>query len=113
LRFRYGDGVTDNSLLYISKYCTLLKSLTLDFWNKFNQSSVSDNAIKNILLSCNFLSELSLCNCVVLTENCFPEANSYFPSLNYLNLSECVQLNDNAIKRYRNSITSLKIQFKS
>eukprot|EP01087_Luapelamoeba_hula_P019133 TRINITY_DN6297_c0_g1_i3.p1 TRINITY_DN6297_c0_g1~~TRINITY_DN6297_c0_g1_i3.p1 ORF type:complete len:863 (+),score=103.72 TRINITY_DN6297_c0_g1_i3:290-2878(+) len=109
LRFRYGDGVTDTSLVYIAKYCNLLKSLTLDFWNKFNQSSVSDQAIRHILLSCNLLQELSLCNCVVLTENCFPdETNAYFPALRFLNLSECVQLNDSAIKRITESCPNLK-----
>ncbi len=41
LRFRYGDGVTDSSLLAIAQYCTSLKSLTLDFWNKFNQVAYS------------------------------------------------------------------------
>jgi hypothetical protein len=67
LRFRYGDGVTDSSLLAIAQYCTGLKSLTLDFWNKFNQLSVSDNAIKKLLCACTQLVELSLCNCMILT----------------------------------------------
>jgi hypothetical protein len=69
LRFRYGDGVTDSSLLAIAQYCTGLKSLTLDFWNKFNQLSVSDNAIKKLLCACTQLVELSLCNCMILTGN--------------------------------------------
>lgn len=67
LRFRYGDGVTDSSLLALAQYCTGLKSLTLDFWNKFNQLSVSDNAIKKLLCACTQLVELSLCNCMILT----------------------------------------------
>jgi len=67
LRFRYGDGVTDSSLLAIAQHCTGLKSLTLDFWNKFNQLSVSDNAIKKLLCACTQLVELSLCNCMILT----------------------------------------------
>jgi F-box/leucine-rich repeat protein 2/20 len=107
LRFRYGDGVTDNSLNTIAQHCTGLKSLTLDFWNKFNQLSVSDNAIKKLLCSCTLLVELSLCNCMVLTGQCFPE-NGYFPALQSLNLSECVQLNDGAIKRITESCPNLK-----
>lgn len=98
LRFRYGDGVTDTSLLQIAKSCNVLRSLTLDFWNKFNRLSLSDQAIKNLLQSCANLTELSLCNCLILTGTCFPE-NGFFPNLQYLNLSECIQLNDFAIRR--------------
>jgi len=97
LRFRYGDGVTDNSLLQIAKSCSSLKSLTLDFWNKFNRLSVSDQAIKS----------LSLCNCLIMTGACFPETG-YFPFLQYLNLSECIQLNDFAIRRITESCPNLK-----
>lgn len=107
LRFRYGDGVTDSSLLAIAQYCTGLKSLTLDFWNKFNQLSVSDNAIKKLLCACTQLVELSLCNCMILTGACFPE-NGYFPSLQVLNLSECIQLNDAAIKRITEACPNLR-----
>eukprot|EP01096_Ripella_sp_DP13-Kostka_P018283 TRINITY_DN9848_c0_g1_i1.p1 TRINITY_DN9848_c0_g1~~TRINITY_DN9848_c0_g1_i1.p1 ORF type:complete len:827 (+),score=356.27 TRINITY_DN9848_c0_g1_i1:189-2669(+) len=107
LRFRYGDGVTDASLTQIAKSCSSLKSLTLDFWNKFNRLSVSDQAIKNLLQSCTNLSELSLCNCLVLTGACFPESG-YFPNLQFLNLSECIQLNDFAIRRITESCPALK-----
>eukprot|EP01094_Clydonella_sp_ATCC50884_P003363 TRINITY_DN1259_c3_g1_i1.p1 TRINITY_DN1259_c3_g1~~TRINITY_DN1259_c3_g1_i1.p1 ORF type:complete len:661 (+),score=301.47 TRINITY_DN1259_c3_g1_i1:158-1984(+) len=107
LRFRYGDGVTDSSLVHIAKSCSSLKCLTLDFWNKFNRLSVSDQAIKNLLQSCLNLTELSLCNCLILTGACFPESG-YFPFLTYLNLSECIQLNDFAIRRITESCSSLK-----
>jgi len=107
LRFRYGDGVTDSSLGAIAQYSTSLGSLTLDFWNKFNQPSMSDNAIKKLLCSCTNMLELSLCNCMILTGACFPE-NGYFPSLRLLNLSECVQLNDAAIKRITESCPNLR-----
>lgn len=106
LRFRYGDGVTDTSLHAIAQYCSGLRSLTLDFWNKFNQLSASDNAIRKLLCSCTQLAELSLCNCQVLTDACFPET-AYFPALKTLNLSECVQLKDTAIKRITSSCPSL------
>eukprot|EP01104_Vermistella_antarctica_P015649 TRINITY_DN5186_c1_g2_i1.p1 TRINITY_DN5186_c1_g2~~TRINITY_DN5186_c1_g2_i1.p1 ORF type:complete len:848 (-),score=214.51 TRINITY_DN5186_c1_g2_i1:44-2587(-) len=107
LRFRYGDGVTDASLHQIAKCCTGLKSLTLDFWNKFNRLSVSDHAIKGLLQSCTNLNELSLCNCLILTGACFPETG-YFPFLRTLNLSECIQLNDFAIRRITESCPNLK-----
>ncbi|KAL6046385.1 Tau-tubulin kinase Asator [Balamuthia mandrillaris] len=107
LRFRFGDGVTDASLLAIASYCTELKSLTLDFWNKFNQTSVSDNAIRKLLCRCTQLLELSLSNCIVLTGSCFPEGG-HFPALQTLNLSECVQLNDAAIRRITESCPNLK-----
>lgn len=107
LRFRYGDDVTDASLHQIAKSCTGLKSLTLDFWNKFNRISVSDQAIKNLLQSCTNLTELSLCNCLILTGACFPETG-YFPFLQTLNLSDCIQLNDFAIRRVTESCPNLK-----
>jgi len=107
LRFRYGDGVTDASLHQIAKSCSSLKSLTLDFWNKFNRLSVSDHAIRSLLCSCTNLTELSLCNCYVLTAACFPE-NGYFPFLHTLNLSDCIQLNDFAIRRITESCPNLK-----
>lgn len=107
LRFRYGDDVTDASLHQIAKSCTGLKSLTLDFWNKFNRISVSDQAIKSLLQSCTNLTELSLCNCLVLTGACFPETG-YFPFLQSLNLADCIQLNDFAIRRITESCPNLK-----
>jgi hypothetical protein len=105
LRFRYGDGVSDASLNQIARSCTL-SSLTLDFWNKFNRLSVSDQGIKTLLQSCNNLKELSLCSCLILTGACFPET-VYFPNLELLNLSECFQLNDFAIRRITESCPNL------
>jgi hypothetical protein len=84
LRFRYGDGVTDSSLLAIAQYCTGLKSLTLDFWNKFNQLSVSDNAIKKLLCACTQLVELSLCNCMILTGTPPPSSTPLSSALSLL-----------------------------
>lgn len=107
LRFRYGDGVTDSSLTTIAQSCSGLTSLTLEFWNKFNQPSMSDNAIKQLLFSCTCLLELSLYNCMILTGSCFPD-NGYFPALRLLNLSECIQLNDAAIKRITESCPNLR-----
>ncbi len=107
LRFRYGDGVTEASLHQITKSATTLRSLTLDFWNKFNRMSVSDQAIRGLLGSCTALHELSLCNCFVLTAASFPELG-YFPYLSTLNLSECVQLNDHAVKRVVESCPNLR-----
>ena len=107
LGFRYGDGVSDASLHQIAKSCPSLKSLTLDFWNKFNRLSVSDHAIRNLLCSCNNLKQLSLCNCLILTGQCFPESG-YFPFLHTLDLTECIQLNDFAIKRITQSCPNLK-----
>ena len=106
LRFRYGDGVTDSSLTQIARHCTL-DSLTLDFWNKFNRLSVSDQGIKSLLQSCGNLKELSLCSCLILTGACFPET-VYFPSLSLLNLTDCIQLNDFAIRRITESCPNLK-----
>jgi len=106
LRFRYGDGVSDASLTQIARSCTLT-SLTLDFWNKFNRLSVSDQGIKTLLQACGNLKELSLCSCLILTGACFPET-VYFPNLELLNLSECIQLNDFAIRRITESCPNLK-----
>ncbi|KAL6054012.1 Tau-tubulin kinase Asator like protein [Balamuthia mandrillaris] len=106
LRFCYGDGVTDSSLLAIAAHTPELKSLTLDFWNKYNQLSVSDGSIQKILARCTQLRELSLSNCIVLTGSCFPE-NAYFPALQVLNLAECIQINDSAIKRITDSCPNL------
>lgn len=98
LKFKYGDGVTQHSLEQISRSCSSLKSLGLDFWNKFKRRSVPDVAIKNLLCTCTNLIEFSLCNCHDITGACFPE-HEYFQSLTNLNLSECIQLNDLAIRR--------------
>ena len=106
LRFRYGDGVTDASLTQIARCCTL-DSLTLDFWNKFNRLSVSDHGIKTLLQSCGNLKELSMCSCLILTGACFPET-VYFPNLKLLNLSDCIQLNDFAIRRITESCPNLR-----
>ena len=107
LKFKYGDGVSDASLHQIAKSCTALQSLSLDFWNLYNRLSVSDHAIKLLLSSCTNLTELSLCNCLILTGSCLPE-NAYFPFLTSLNLSECIQLNDFAIRRVSESCPNLR-----
>lgn len=107
LRFRYGDGVSDLSLQYIATSGSSLKSITLDFWNKFNRHFVSDKGLKNLLASCSTLKELSLCNCLILNGTCFAEGG-YFPYLEYLNLSDCIQLNDFAIRRITESCPGLR-----
>lgn len=106
LRFRYGDGVSDLSLNQVASNCSNLKSLALDFWHKFNRLSVTDQAIKSLLQTCTNLAELSLCNCLILTGACFPETG-YFPFLHVLNLSDCIQLNDFAIRRIADSCPNL------
>jgi hypothetical protein len=98
IRFRYGDGVTDASLHQIAKSCASLKSLSIDFWSKFSQLSVSDHAIKNLLHGCTSLSELSLSNCMGLSAAGWPEL-SYLPLMTRLSLNECASLTDFAIRR--------------
>ena len=105
LKFRYGDGVTDASLTQIARNCNL-DSLTLDFWNRFNRLSVSDHGIKTLLQACGNLKSLSLCSCLILTGACFPET-VYFPLLHSLNLADCIQLNDFAIRRITESCPNL------
>eukprot|EP01090_Pellita_catalonica_P000509 TRINITY_DN10350_c0_g1_i1.p1 TRINITY_DN10350_c0_g1~~TRINITY_DN10350_c0_g1_i1.p1 ORF type:complete len:619 (-),score=76.36 TRINITY_DN10350_c0_g1_i1:42-1751(-) len=110
IRFRYGDGVTDASLLAIAEQCgTNLKSLTLDFWPKYNlsETSVSEHAIQLLLKGCSKLEKLSLCNCVILTESCFPD-EAYLPDLTALNLSECIQVNDVCVKKITMSCPNLR-----
>jgi serine/threonine protein kinase len=110
IRFRYGDGVSDASLHQIAKSCPNVKSLSIAFWSKYNQLSVSDQAIKNLLQCCTSLTELSLSNCLTLTAACFPEVG-FFPLLQTLNLSDCVQLNDFAIRRITESCPNLRKLF--
>ena len=106
IKFRYGDGVTDSSLTQIAKSCPTIKSLSIDFYSKYTQQHVADHAIRTLLQTCTSLTELSLNNSLTISASCFPE-NGYFPFLHSLNLSECVQLNDFAIRRITESAPSL------
>ena len=98
LHFRYGEGVSDATLNKIARTIPAIKSLTINFWSKFNKLSITEQSLKTLLKSCTNLTELNLRKCLLLTGTCFLDAG-FHPYLQKLDVSDCVNLTDYAIKQ--------------
>eukprot|EP00009_Paramoeba_aestuarina_P004441 CAMPEP_0201515182 /NCGR_PEP_ID=MMETSP0161_2-20130828/6822_1 /ASSEMBLY_ACC=CAM_ASM_000251 /TAXON_ID=180227 /ORGANISM="Neoparamoeba aestuarina, Strain SoJaBio B1-5/56/2" /LENGTH=820 /DNA_ID=CAMNT_0047911943 /DNA_START=79 /DNA_END=2541 /DNA_ORIENTATION=+ len=106
------NGIAATSLPRTLKLCTKLERIHVKFGEPlYKQGSISDSALKQFLHSCTAVTHLSLTECLVLSPSCFPD-NGYYAHLKFLDLSDCVQIQDNTIKQITDAaphLTTLKL----
>jgi len=93
------NGFAATSLPRSLRLLSSLEKVSVKFGEPYYKpSSVSDSAIKGFLHTSTNLVHLSLIGCFLLNPHCFPE-NCFYPYLTRLDLSDCYQLGDSAIRK--------------
>jgi len=108
----FDNGFAATSLPRTLRLCTSLEKISIKFGTPgYKPSTISDSAMKGMLHACMHISHLSLQNCLILSGSCFPD-HSYYPYLEYLDLSDCAQLYDSAVRKVAECspfLTTLKL----